>query len=129
MIVHIIGEVKRPGEYRVDDNTNIMELISKAGGPTEFSNLNSVSITRVDFDVSTNGKNGYSHIKKGNKIIKYNVHDYLTKSYKALPPILKPGDIILIPRNSWHKWRNAFTIVRDLSVIASVYFLYLRSTK
>ena len=36
--VHIFGEVRQPGEFLVPDNTNILELISKAGGPTEFSN-------------------------------------------------------------------------------------------
>ncbi len=34
MIVHVFGEVARPGEYRVADDTNVLELISKAGGPT-----------------------------------------------------------------------------------------------
>ncbi|NIR70384.1 hypothetical protein GWO43_11215, partial [candidate division KSB1 bacterium] len=125
MVVHIIGEVKRPGEYRVTDNTNLMELISKAGGPTEFSNLTSVSITRVDHGLMANG-NG-KLLKEKNKIIKYNVKDYLKKGVDTQPPALKPGDIVLVPRNSWRAWRNAFTVIRDLSVIASVYFLYRRS--
>ncbi|MFQ5636883.1 MAG: polysaccharide biosynthesis/export family protein [bacterium] len=127
MIVHIIGEVKKPGEYRVRDNTNLMELISKANGPTEFSNLRAVSITRVNFGVMANGKNG-NHLKKQNKIIKYDVGNYLKKSIETPPPVLKPGDIVFVPRNNWHKWRNTFTIIRDLSVVASVYFLYLRAT-
>ncbi len=42
MIVHIMGEVGKPGEYRVEDNTNLVELISKAGGPTQFSSLSGV---------------------------------------------------------------------------------------
>ena len=44
--VHIFGEIQKPGEYLVTDNTNILEIISKAGGPTEFSNLSKVKITR-----------------------------------------------------------------------------------
>ena len=36
--VHIFGEVQKPGEYLVPDDTDLLELISKAGGPTEFSN-------------------------------------------------------------------------------------------
>ena len=46
IVVHVLGEVKRPGEYIVPDNTDIVEIISKAGGTTEFSNLGSVFITR-----------------------------------------------------------------------------------
>ncbi len=128
MIVHIIGEVKRPGEFRVIDSTNLMELISKAGGPTEYSNLNGVSIARIERAIVPGGKNGSARLKAGNRIIKYNVNNYLKKSTEKGPPVLKPGDIVLIPRNNWHRWRNAFTIIRDISVIASVYFLYRRST-
>ena len=42
IIVHVWGEVRQPGEKRVPDGTNILEVISKAGGPTEFSNLSKV---------------------------------------------------------------------------------------
>lgn len=134
MIVHIIGEIKKPGEFQVVDTTNLMELISKAAGPTEFSNLGSVSITRSYREVQTNGhsgkngKNGYSRSLRGKRIIKFNVKQYL-ETGKIPPPTLKPGDIVLVPRNNWRKWRNAFTIVRDLSVLASAYFLYLRATR
>lgn len=129
MVVHIIGEVKRPGEYRVADNTNIVELLSKAGGPTQFSNLGSVIITRIEHELSANNHNGTARLTKGNRIIKYNVSNYLKSNNAIPPPKLKPGDIVLVPRNSWHRWRNTFTILRDLSMIASLYFLYLRATK
>ena len=32
MLVHILGEVQKPGEYRVPDHTDVLELIAKAGG-------------------------------------------------------------------------------------------------
>ncbi|MCG8607905.1 SLBB domain-containing protein [bacterium] len=134
MVVHILGEVKKPGEYRVVDTTNLMELISKAQGPTEFSKLNSVTITRAYREVysngtkGTNGRNGRSRKMRGKRIVKFNVKDYLSTG-KISPPTLRPGDVVMIPRNNWQKWRKAFTIVRDLSVVASAYFLYLRSTK
>jgi hypothetical protein len=47
MLVHIVGEVQRPGEYRVRDRTNLLELFSKAGGPTEFSKMSTVTIRRA----------------------------------------------------------------------------------
>ena len=46
MVVHIWGEVKEPGEFRVSYETNVVELISKAGGPTEFANLSKIRLTR-----------------------------------------------------------------------------------
>ena len=68
IIVHIIGEVKNPGEYRVLDGTNVLELLSKSGGPTEFSKLSMATITRVKYEVpanDTSGNNSNGHLKKG----------------------------------------------------------------
>src|SRR5262245_62577333 len=47
MMVHIIGEVQKPGEYRVPDQTDLLQLLSKAGGPTQFSRLSAVSVRRM----------------------------------------------------------------------------------
>ncbi len=124
MVVHIIGEVQRPGEYRVADSTNLMELISKAAGPTEFSNLGGVTITRIEHDVQATQEN--ARIKQLNKIIKYNVGDYLKKTNTIPPPVLKPGDVVLVPRNNWYRWRNVFTVFRDLSVVATTAWIIIR---
>lgn len=127
MIVHIIGEVQQPGEYRVIDSTNLIELISKAAGPTEFSNLGAVTITRVEYEGPADGFQDNGRTRKINKIIKYNVNDYLKKTTGNPPPVLKPGDVVLVPRNNWHRWRNTFTILRDISVIASIVWLIDRA--
>ena len=50
-------------------------------------------------------------------------------SAAAPPPILRPGDVIFVPKNSRQKWLDVSTVVRDLSIVASSYFLYLRATK
>ena len=44
--VYIWGEVIRPGEYEVPEGADILELISKADGPTRSANLSKVKITR-----------------------------------------------------------------------------------
>ncbi len=127
--VFIMGEVKEPGEYRVSDNTNLVELISKAGGPTEFSDLNEVTVTRSKATLLANSDSVDRVLnKKSKQILKFNVNNYLKKQNTPYPPKLFPGDVIMVPRNKWHKWRNFATIIRDISVIASAYFLYLRST-
>jgi len=127
IIVHIIGEVQKPGEYRVLDNTNVLELLSKSGGPTEFSNLSSVTIVRVGLDYFAN--NGSADLNSAKRIIRVNLNDYLKKPTATPPTKLQPGDVVIVPRNSWHKWRYVFTVMRDISVVVSVYFLYLRATK
>lgn len=124
MVVHIIGEVLKPGEYRVADSTNLVELISKAAGPSEFSNLGGVTITRIEHDVQSTQENG--RVRQVNRIIKYNVSDYLKKTNITPPPILKPGDVVLVPRNNWYRWRNVFTVIRDLSVVATTAWIIIR---
>jgi hypothetical protein len=128
IVVHIIGEVKRPGEYQVLDGTNALELLSKAGGPTEFSNIGSVTIARVGCDYFSNDGNPGSGVNSPKRIIKVNLNDYLKKANATPPPKLQPGDVVLVPRNSWSKWRDVARIIRDVSVMVSLYLLYLRAT-
>lgn len=129
IVVYVMGEVAKPGEYRVSDNTNLVELLSKAGGETDFSNLGAVLITRPKTPAAlrTPGNEAPQIIEK--EIIKYNVGDYLKKKTGPPPPVLKPGDVIYVSRNKWHKWRTIAAVMRDVAIVASTYFLYLRATK
>ncbi len=82
MIVHVFGEVRKPGEYRVPNDTNILELISKAGGPTQFSKFNKIRLTHVNYDFfkSKNGLSSDSDDKgklKSKRIATINLEKYL----------------------------------------------------
>jgi hypothetical protein len=124
IIVYILGEVKNPGEYRVNDNTDLAELIARAGGTTDFSNLKHVTITRSFY--TKNGNSSSASFQK--KVIKADVQAYLKGSENKPLPRLAPGDIVHVSKNKWYAWKNAATVVRDLAVVASAYFLYLRAT-
>lgn len=123
MIVHIIGEVKSPGEYRVRDNTTALDLLSKAGGPTEFANLGAILLRH------TQPASPHPAAAAGPAVLKINLGKYLKDASATPPPVLQPGDVVSVPGNGWRKWRNGFSVVRDLAVVASAYFLYVRSTK
>ena len=127
MMVHILGEVQKPGEYRVPDQTDLLELLSKAGGPTQFSRLSSVSVRRVAAGRPVAALAGGAVPRV--EIIRVNIEDILRKQDIAPPPVLQPGDVVFVPKNSWHKWRDASAVIRDVSVVASAYFLYLRATR
>lgn len=128
MFVHIIGEVMKPGKYRVRDDTNLIELLSEAGGPTQFSNLSAVTITHVESEWLANGQNEANHVK-GERITRYNVNKYFKADRILAPPKLKPGDVVLVPSNKWRTWRQVTSVFRDIAVVASAYFLYLRATR
>jgi protein involved in polysaccharide export with SLBB domain len=121
IVVHVLGEVTRPGELRVNDNTNVLEALSKAGGGTQYANLNAVTLTRLRPNSGMN--------PRGEQIIHVNIADYLRKGAKEPLPMLEPGDVISVPRNNFSRWKTAASIIRDLSIVATTYFLYLRTTR
>lgn len=125
IIVHVIGEVQKPGEYRVPDQTNLLELLSKAGGPTQFSRLSSVSVRRVAAGPTALTGGSVPRVE----ILRVNIDEILHKKDVVTPPMLQPGDVVFVPKNTWHKWKDVSGVIRDLSVVASAYFLYLRTTR
>lgn len=148
MVVAIWGEVRNPGEYRVAYNTNLIELISIAGGPTQSAKLSNVQLTRQASEWSISpatleliikesggGKIKNEELKRrfdaaSRKIVYYDVKKYLgDKSMLMPPPILQPGDIVHVRKNSWVRWRETIRVIHEVALIASIYAWYLRSTK
>lgn len=147
MIVHIWGEVKSPGEYRVPYDTNVLELISKAGGPSAYANLSKVRLTRESEQWHLNpddlkklvAESRSGRIKEdkieqslqahfAKRVLVYDLNHYI-KNRKSLemPPTMHPGDLIFVPQNGWYKWREIVRIAHEVAVIASVYVWYLRA--
>jgi len=136
--VHIWGEVSKPGEYLVPDDTDILELISKAGGPTEFSNLSIVKITRglteiVDIkqasgqDMSTDSNKELSFKKYSKQVIKIDLKKLLDKEKdQKTVPRLQPGDVVRIGRNAWFTWQAVIRVISQLAIVAQVWYWYNR---
>lgn len=135
ILVHIWGEVNRPGEYLVPDGTSVLELISKAGGPTEYSNLNNIKLSRGELgsaslkhlskdneDISLQKINLYE--KYSERVIKISLKKHLeNKNYESLP-ILQPGDTVIVSRNKWHKLQTMIRIFSQLAIIAQAWYYY-----
>ena len=148
MVVAIWGEVRNPGEYRVSYNTNLIELISIAGGPSQNAKLSNVQLTRqaTEWSISPatleliikesgGGKIKNDELKRrfdaaSRKIVYYNVDKYLgDRTMLMPPPILQPGDVVNVRRSPWVRWRETIRVVHEIALIASMYAWYLRSTK
>ena len=134
--VHIFGEVKNPGEYLVPDDTNLLEIISKAGGPTEFCDLGKIKITRGLLDVaevknimksrSQSAADIRMYYKK--QVIKVNLKKMLDKqNYHAVLPTLKPGDVVSVGRNKMFAWRTMIQVISQIAIVAQVWYWYSRS--
>jgi protein involved in polysaccharide export with SLBB domain len=125
MMVHILGEVQKPGEYRVPDNTDLLELLAKAGGPTEFANLSWVKIRRV-MPVELSSTRNVTRLSPTVSVLDVNLQSAWKKKQNGAVPRLVPGDVVVVSRNSWFGYKRLSTVVRDVAVVASAYFLYLR---
>ncbi len=136
MRVHIFGEVKNPGEYLVSDDTNVLELISKAGGPTEFADLGKTKITRGLLDVkeikeilkSRSQDVDNKRIYYNKQVIKVNLKKLLDKEgYNVALPTLKPGDVVSVGRNKMFAWQTMIRVISQIAIVAQVWYWYSRS--
>lgn len=107
--VNVWGEVSKPGIVEVPDNTDLLSLLSMAGGPTENAKLSKVKIVR-----------NFSE----NRIFTVNVRDCVRDGKAEQIPMIKPGDTVIVPRNSFHSVSKYITFVYNLAVIASVIKLF-----
>ena len=79
----MIGKVNTPGEFGIDLNTNVMQILSKAGGLNPFASKGNIIILR-----RVTGKNlkipfDYGDIEKGKKLER-NI-------------LIKRGDVVVVP--------------------------------
>jgi hypothetical protein len=86
MTVNLWGEVPAQGVYVISTNTDIIQLLSYAGGPREKSNLEDVMVYRAL------GKKDV----KGRVLKKINVREILEGKSEPFP--LAPGDMIVVKR-------------------------------
>ena len=107
MQVNVWGFVKNPGRYEVASSTNLIQLISYAGGPVENARLSEVKITRfVERD---------SMLTPTEITVNLDHLDGLEGGSLAL----FPGDTIFIDHTGWSTLRDAFSVVTTVGIITA----------
>lgn len=104
MKVNLWGAVRRPGIHHIPIKTNLIELMSFAGGPSDNAILDSITIKR----------NLGHEQKKISVDLTEIIHDQ--KQYDL---VLKPDDIIVIPASQPWISQNVFMLAMITSIIAS----------
>jgi len=108
MQVNIWGSIRNPGRYEVPTSTDLIQLLSYAGGPTVDAKLSQVRVTRL--------------LKKGGD---GNVRDQYYVNLDDLSQvdesklILYSGDTIFIGRTLWSSFRDALTIVSTAAIVTT----------
>ncbi len=107
--VMVWGYVKFPGQYIIPANSNVVSLLSLAGGPTQDAELDALKLFRINSDSSQS-------------IINIDYQDLLgdnsSLSNPVLIPKLKPGDVLLIPGSPKWYFKDYFGIL--LSVVSAL---------
>jgi len=82
--IYVIGEVSRPGQYRLKSNTTLLQLLAMAGGFTQFASKNNIILIRNN-----------PSAKERRLIIRYD--DIVFSGDEKGNIMLQPGDTIIIP--------------------------------
>ena len=104
---YIWGQVKNPGLYIVPDNTDILTLISSAGGPTENAKLSKIRIIRPTAE--------------GEKIKWVQLKEYMETGNEDLIPILQPGDTVIVSGTIYYAFQKMAKFLSDVAIVLSVY--------
>jgi len=80
---YVIGKVNKPGVFPIDLNTNVMQILSMAGGLNPFASPNSIFILRTKGGKSIKIPFHYSDVEDG---------EHLEENI-----VLKRGDVVVVP--------------------------------
>lgn len=115
MQVNVWGRVEKPGQYFVPSDTDLITLISVAGGPADKSRLDNVRVVRT--------------ASSGSEVIHVNIKKYLKTGDRNLIPDLKPEDTILVSGSMWYLVSSIVQVVAQLAIVANVYYLATLANK
>ncbi len=110
--VNVWGRVLKPGQYNIPSGTNLIELLSAAGGPAERARLSDVRLVR-----NYHGEE---------KIININIKRYLKTGNPNLIPELMPGDTVIVSGSIGHLLASSVQVFYQLSIVLNVYYLMLQ---
>jgi len=109
MKVNVWGRVERPGQYFVPSDTDLITLISVAGGPADKSRLDNVRVVRAG--------------SSGSEVTEVNIKKFLKTGDRSLIPDLRPEDTIIVSGSMWFLFSSIVQVVSQLAIVANVYYL------
>ncbi len=107
--VAVGGEVRRPGPVQIAAHQTVLSAIASAGGPTDASDLSSVTLVRQN-----NGK-------LESRVLNL---DAASRGDANQNPVLATGDSLLVPRSGWRDFLdNVGRVISPLNILT---FLFSR---
>jgi polysaccharide export outer membrane protein len=81
--VSVMGEVNKPGRYKIQGSTMVLDVLSEAGGLTEFASESMIVIFR--------------RVGNGMTRIPFNYRELVAGKRDQDLVFVQPGDIVLVP--------------------------------
>ena len=106
MSINLWGYVRNPGRYEVPISTDLIQLLSYAGGPNADANLGTVKISRV--------------VRRDDaiRIVEYTVNLERLDKLDEKARDLEPGDTIFVETPPF-SWKDVFAILTTAAIITS----------
>ncbi len=82
-VIYVVGKVNKPGNYVVVRDTDVMQVLSMAGGLTPYASENNIKILRREHGTLKSIPFKYSQVEKG-----VNLEQNI---------ILQGGDVVVVP--------------------------------
>lgn len=113
--VNLWGEVKVTGKMVVPYTTDIISLISLAGGPTPNAKLDEVRIIRYSQADSTTIE----------KIIRVNIERFVETGEQFIFPPLLRGDTIIVPGGALSALQSFVNVIQLVAAVLNTVFLFV----
>jgi hypothetical protein len=104
--VYVWGQVNKPGLYAIADGTDLISLISLAGGPTDDAKLTRVTV------VPGRGE--------ARAPITIDLEEFLESGKRQDIPLLRPGDTVVVPAKLTHSLFRFTGVLSVAALIANV---------
>jgi len=110
MLTYIWGHIPRPGLYIVPDDTDVLTLISLAGGPTDDAKIRSIRIVR-------------SSPNEEGEVIFVDLKRYIETGDSSLIPRLMPGDTVVVSGSAYLGFRRFVQFLSNIATALSIWIL------
>jgi hypothetical protein len=113
MPVNVWGFVIKPGQYMVPYDTDLVSLLSYAGGPREEAKIKEIKIVRN------------STMAASDSVFVIDVKKFIKNADQNQNPVLKPGDTIVVSGTTFHFISNFFEFAYRIAVVVQAYTIIL----
>ena len=109
--IYVLGQVNRPGQYSLKDNTTILSAVSLAGGANDRGSVRETVLLRGD--------------PANPERIKVNFKKLFDTGDMSQDLVLSPGDVVVVPDSKkfdWNRVSQLVSTVVNLSYLRRVGF-------